>query len=65
MTADSTGRPVAIRCGRLLDIETGETSAGRVLHVAVDGRVTAIASKDASTSLEPEMGPVTGPLPVA
>ncbi len=41
---DAAGRPVAIQCGRLLDIETGETSGGRVLHVGVDGRVTAVAS---------------------
>ena len=41
---DAAPRPVAIRCGRLLDVETGEVAADRVLHVGVDGRVSAIAS---------------------
>jgi imidazolonepropionase-like amidohydrolase len=39
-----SARPVAIRCGRLLDVETGDAWEARVLHVGVDGRVTAIAS---------------------
>ena len=37
-------QPVTIRCGRLLDVETGQTSGERVLHVGADGRVTAIGS---------------------
>ena len=41
---DAAPRPVAIRCGRLLDVETGEVAADRVLLVGVDGRVSAIAS---------------------
>jgi imidazolonepropionase-like amidohydrolase len=37
---DRADRPIAIRVGRLLDVETGELRADRVIHVA-DGRVTA------------------------
>jgi imidazolonepropionase-like amidohydrolase len=44
VTEHTTRRPVAIRCGRLLDVETGEMSGERLLHVGVDGRVTAVAS---------------------
>ncbi len=33
---------VAIRCGRLLDVESGEIADGRVLHVADNGRVEAV-----------------------
>jgi len=43
VTAD-LARPVAIPCGRLLDVETGEASEGRVLHVGVDGRIEAIGA---------------------
>jgi imidazolonepropionase-like amidohydrolase len=43
VTGDSTGRPVAIQCGRLLDVQAGQAAADRVLHVGVDGRVTAAA----------------------
>jgi imidazolonepropionase-like amidohydrolase len=41
MTDDA--RPVAIRCSHLLDVDTGEVLADRVLHVGGDGRVAAIA----------------------
>jgi imidazolonepropionase-like amidohydrolase len=41
---NAAARPVAIRCGRLLDVERGEMSDGRVLHVGVDCRVAAIGS---------------------
>ena len=37
-------RPIAIRCGGLLDAATGATDRERVLHVGVDGRVSAIGS---------------------
>ncbi|MEA2518795.1 MAG: hypothetical protein QOF49_875 [Chloroflexota bacterium] len=44
MTGERDGRPIAIRCGRLLDPETGALDADRVLHVGPDGRITAIGS---------------------
>ena len=34
---------VAIRCGRLLDVETGEVARDRVIHVGDGGRIEAIA----------------------
>ena len=37
-------RPIAIRCGGLLDAETGLVDRDRVLHVGRDGRVAAISS---------------------
>ena len=37
-------RPIAIRCGGLLDVATGAIERDRVLHVGADGRVTAIGS---------------------
>jgi imidazolonepropionase-like amidohydrolase len=43
VTAD-LARPVAISCGRLLDVESGDLLEGRVLHVGVDGRIAAIAA---------------------
>lgn len=39
---DGPLRRIAIRCGRLLDVETGELLGDRVLHVD-DGRVAAVA----------------------
>ena len=44
MTQDSTGRATAIRCGRLLDVESGRVADGRVLHVGADGRIGSIGS---------------------
>jgi imidazolonepropionase-like amidohydrolase len=38
-------RPIAIRCGALLDVETGGVRHDRVLHAAV-GRITAEAAMD-------------------
>lgn len=35
---------VAIECGRLLDVETGEIAADRVLHVDADGRIEAVGA---------------------
>jgi imidazolonepropionase-like amidohydrolase len=37
-------RPIAIRCGRLLDVESGTIDEDRVLHVGGDGRITAIGA---------------------
>ena len=39
-------RPTAIRCGRLLDVETGDLDEQRVLHVGGDGRIAAIGGPD-------------------
>jgi imidazolonepropionase-like amidohydrolase len=39
-------RPIAIRCGRLLDVATGELLGDRVLHVDADGRISAVGSRD-------------------
>jgi imidazolonepropionase-like amidohydrolase len=36
---------IAIRCGRLLDVETGETVVERVIHVGDDGRIEAIGGE--------------------
>jgi imidazolonepropionase-like amidohydrolase len=44
VTENDPDRTVAIRCGRLLDVETGRADVDRVLHVGVDGRVSAIAA---------------------
>jgi imidazolonepropionase-like amidohydrolase len=41
---DAASRPVAIRCGRLLDVEVGQAAERRVLHIGADGRVNAIGS---------------------
>jgi imidazolonepropionase-like amidohydrolase len=38
-------RPIAIRCGHLLDVITGKIRHDRVLHVDGEGLVTAIASE--------------------
>ena len=40
----AASQPVAIRCGRLLDVETGTVTSDRVLHVGPDGRISAIGS---------------------
>ncbi|HKG56620.1 MAG TPA: amidohydrolase family protein [Candidatus Limnocylindrales bacterium] len=37
---------VAIRCGRLIDVETGEATPDRVLHAADDGRIEAVGADD-------------------
>jgi imidazolonepropionase-like amidohydrolase len=38
-------RPIAIPCGRLLDIDAGKLRGDRVIHVA-DGRIRAIGARD-------------------
>ncbi|MDQ3128451.1 MAG: amidohydrolase family protein [Chloroflexota bacterium] len=43
------GRPIAIRCGRLLDIETGTLDDDRIIHIDRDGRITAIGGTDDGT----------------
>lgn len=35
-------RPIAIRCGRLFDVETGALDADRVIHVEGDGRIAGV-----------------------
>ena len=47
---DAAGRPVAIRCGRLLDVETGQAAEGRVLHVGAAGRIDSIGAVDDGAS---------------
>jgi imidazolonepropionase-like amidohydrolase len=42
-------RPIAIHCGRLLDVETGALDDDRVIHVGGDGRITAIGTPDDGT----------------
>jgi imidazolonepropionase-like amidohydrolase len=37
-------RPIAIRCGSLLDVETGETARDRVIHVDGTGRIEAVSA---------------------
>ena len=37
---------LAIRCGRLLDVSTGEVAADRVLHVDADGWITGVGRPD-------------------
>jgi imidazolonepropionase-like amidohydrolase len=39
-------RLIAIRCGRLLDIETGVLERDRVIHVGVEGRILGIGGLD-------------------
>jgi imidazolonepropionase-like amidohydrolase len=42
LTENERGRPIAIRCGRLLDVERGVVDDDRVIHVGGDGRITAV-----------------------
>jgi imidazolonepropionase-like amidohydrolase len=42
-------RPIAIRCGRLLDVESGAVEVNRVIHVGVDGRILAVGSASDGT----------------
>ena len=37
---------VAIRCGRLLDVESGQVDEDRTVHVDAEGRITGIGSPD-------------------
>jgi imidazolonepropionase-like amidohydrolase len=46
MTGHDDGRPIAIHCGRLLDVETGAIDDERVIHVGGDGRIAAIGGRD-------------------
>jgi imidazolonepropionase-like amidohydrolase len=43
---EQRGRPMAIRCGRLLDVETGTLEDARILHVDGQGRVAGIGRPD-------------------
>jgi imidazolonepropionase-like amidohydrolase len=42
-------RPIAIRCGRLLDVESGAVEGDRVLHVSGEGRVVGIGGPEDGT----------------
>lgn len=57
---DDLARPIAIRCGRLLDVETGALEAERVLHVDGDGRVSAIGGVDDGTPDDAEILDLSG-----
>lgn len=62
MTDDDGARPIAIRCGRLLDVETGRLDKDRVLHVSPDGRIAAIgatAEGPSDDALEIDLGGLT------
>ena len=39
---EDDARPIAIRCGRLLAVESGAVDENRVIHVEADGRISAI-----------------------
>jgi imidazolonepropionase-like amidohydrolase len=55
-------RPIAIRCGRLIDVWSGSAAPDRIVHVGPDGRVTAIAgAADAvpDDALEIDLGGLT------
>jgi imidazolonepropionase-like amidohydrolase len=53
-------RPIAIRCGRLLDIETGTVAEDRVLHVDGAGRITAIGGPGDGTPDDADVLDLTG-----
>jgi len=42
MTESDRVRPIAIRCGRVVDIETGRVAEDRVIHVDGGGLITAV-----------------------
>ena len=42
MNDEGPGQPIAIRCGRLLDVERGIIDDDRIIHVDGDGRITAV-----------------------
>ena len=42
MTDDEGVRPIAIRCGLLLDVESGAVEEDRVIHVDLDGSIAAL-----------------------
>jgi imidazolonepropionase-like amidohydrolase len=48
MTA-TDARPIAIRCGALLDVDTGEIERDRLLHVEGDGRIAGVGDPDDGT----------------
>ncbi len=49
MTEPGDDRPIAIRCGRLLDVESGAAVPDRVLHVGGDGRIVGVGGPDDGT----------------
>jgi imidazolonepropionase-like amidohydrolase len=60
MTEADGVRPIAIRCGRLLDIETGRVAEDRVLHVDGAGRITAIGGFGDGTPDDADVLDLTG-----
>ena len=53
-------RPITIRCGRLLDVETGALEHDRLIQVGGDGRITAIGAADDGTPDDAEVLDLTG-----
>ena len=49
MPEPDDARPIAIRCGGLLDVEAGTIERDRVIHVGGDGRITAVGGPDDGT----------------
>ena len=60
MTESDVACPIAIRCGRLLDIETGKLADDRVIHVDGAGRITAIGGASDGTPDDAEVLDLTG-----
>jgi imidazolonepropionase-like amidohydrolase len=60
MTETDSARPIAIRCGRLLDIETGALAKDRVIHVDGGGRISAIGGPGHGTPDDAEVLDLTG-----
>jgi imidazolonepropionase-like amidohydrolase len=60
MTESDSVRPIAIRCGRLLDIETGDITEDRVIHVDGAGRITAIGGPGNGTPDDAEVLDLSG-----
>jgi len=50
MAEDEPGRPITIRCGRLLDVDSGSLEVDRVVHVGADGRIAAIGGPGDGTT---------------
>ena len=50
MAEDEPGRPITIRCGRLLDVDSGSLEVDRVVHVGADWRIAAIGGPGDGTT---------------
>jgi imidazolonepropionase-like amidohydrolase len=55
VTHQDDGRPIAIRSGRLLDVESGSLDEDRVIHVGGDGRIRAIGAAGDGTPDDSEV----------